>query len=1116
MATVRDTSLRILINAQDNSQPGIRSVRSGLSDVEQGISRVRNALLGFLGIQLGGQLIKDIVKTADAYKTLEARLKLVSDTSEEFLTAQEALFAIAQRTRGDLEATYTVYGKLETVIKQLGGTQQQAISTTETLNKAIALTSQGAAQDAAAILQFSQALGSGVLRGDEFNSVMENSQGLAQALAEGLDVPITKLRAMAEAGELTADKLVNALGASAPKVAEQFNRLPLTVGGAMTQLNNAVVRFVGNTDKSTGATAKLASGISSLAANLDKVVGVALIAAEVYGAKLVLGLIASAEAYAEHKAAAEAEAEAIQAANEAAEASRNLQVQIAGIRVGTARALIEEARLQAALASTEVERAQAQRLLAQAMGNYHSAVDAANAAQEALEDNTESVGEQASLLSKVLGRLRGLTEKAFAIKIAIDGVTEALSWLGEYNENIRIFSFAWQATIEELQATAIHFLSGDFLTSGTDGLRQKFAEIQQRYGDMAVASTDANRAIAEQEAEKTEAIKQAAIEQAAAFEQVQEATKALTSQLDTDAKTQTAAINQALTDRLAAIDAMDASEIVKDQQRLQAKINAATQELQLQEAVKNQKLALIDNEYRAELEQAGANKDRLKDIEFQKRQAKLSVYQGVAEFYAGEVAKLSGIYANENQLAANARQQLRNLAQNHEQALIDIERLGMTERQKIRSEENEFDEILLKVRAEQQKGEKANQDTINQLLSRAKTLHGDLTTAAVQSAETQSEKNSATYDARERLNKLYGFEKTAIEDNEKAHVKNAKEAGLALENTKQKLTEAQTVITEMTTALNQEYALKIGLDAASLTAAQKAIAELTKPETKVITIVTQNAGQAAQTGGLIHKFATGGYTQRSGKLPGFGGGDKVKALLEAGEFIIRKEAVKKLGLPFMEAVNQGQVPEKQIKRAMGGLIDEDEIKKRLQQKKSDEDAMIVSRLVNNIPFYASIGKPIGATATINHATQNMMEQLRRWGRRDLAPYVEAIMKMPAGTMAKDNFISVNSSDLARKREKEKHNQEDNLFFAQRDIVLEKIKNPLAGISNTASNAISSAASLPGFAAPVPVQPQAAPQVIETVNVNLSLNGRSAQGQFNSSPQTRAFLDELKQSGLVSA
>lgn len=268
-----DLSVKLVINGEDRTGAAFGKTRAGLDSIGQGLDKMRTQLTGFLAISVGSILTRqvgEVVRTADAYKTLQARLRLVSDSTTEYHAAQKALFDIANRTRSGIEATANVYGKLETAIKQLGGTQKQALATTEALNQAIALTSQGAAQDSAAILQFSQALGSGVLRGDEFNSVMENAPGLAQALANGLDVPIGKLRAMAQAGELTADRLVNALGKSAPQIAEQFAQLPVTVGGAMAVLSNKFTKFIGEGDKATGASARLAGAIGVVGDNLGR------------------------------------------------------------------------------------------------------------------------------------------------------------------------------------------------------------------------------------------------------------------------------------------------------------------------------------------------------------------------------------------------------------------------------------------------------------------------------------------------------------------------------------------------------------------------------------------------------------------------------------------------------------------------------------------------------------------------------------------------------------------------------------------------------------------------------------------------------------------------------
>jgi tape measure domain-containing protein len=120
-------------------------------------------------------------------------------------------------------------------------------------------------------LQFGQALASGVLRGEEFNSVVENSPRLAQALADGLNVPIGRLRKLAEEGRLTADVVVNALMSQKDKLAAEYSQLPATVSQAFQRLQNAFGQWVAQVDAATGITKKLADGLTWLATNLDTV-----------------------------------------------------------------------------------------------------------------------------------------------------------------------------------------------------------------------------------------------------------------------------------------------------------------------------------------------------------------------------------------------------------------------------------------------------------------------------------------------------------------------------------------------------------------------------------------------------------------------------------------------------------------------------------------------------------------------------------------------------------------------------------------------------------------------------------------------------------------------------
>lgn len=104
-----------------------------------------------------------------------------------------------------------------------------------------------------------------MLRGEEFNSVVENSPRLAQALADGLNVPIGRLRKMAEEGRLTADVVVNALLSQKDKLATEYAQLPATVSQALERLRNALGQYVNRVDEATGFTSKLAAVLTWLA-----------------------------------------------------------------------------------------------------------------------------------------------------------------------------------------------------------------------------------------------------------------------------------------------------------------------------------------------------------------------------------------------------------------------------------------------------------------------------------------------------------------------------------------------------------------------------------------------------------------------------------------------------------------------------------------------------------------------------------------------------------------------------------------------------------------------------------------------------------------------------------
>ena len=257
--------------AGDKAAAGMAEVKAGMNAFGDQVAKAKTQLLAFLSINWAVGKVQEIVQIADSWNMMSARLKLATAGSREYTVAQKELFAISQRIGVPIQETATLYGKLQQAVRMLGGEQQDALSLTESISQALRISGASAAEAQSSLLQFGQALASGVLRGEEFNSVVENSPRLAKALADGLNVPIGRLRKLAEEGRLTAAVVVNALMSQKDKLAAEYAQLPMTVSQAFTRLSNAFGQWVSKLDESTGLTKKLAEALTWLSENLDTV-----------------------------------------------------------------------------------------------------------------------------------------------------------------------------------------------------------------------------------------------------------------------------------------------------------------------------------------------------------------------------------------------------------------------------------------------------------------------------------------------------------------------------------------------------------------------------------------------------------------------------------------------------------------------------------------------------------------------------------------------------------------------------------------------------------------------------------------------------------------------------
>ena len=231
--------------------------------------------------------VSDVIKYADSYTELRNRIALVTNSQREQIVAMDDVYNISMKTNQALGATTQIYQRFAQNADRLNLSQTQVAELTETVAKSVAISGAIAGAAEAALMQFGQALGSAELRGDELNSVIEQTPGLADAIAKGLGVATGELKNLAKSGELNIQKVIQALQKARDSVDNDFGKRLKTVSGAFTNLETETTRYVGTLNSVYDVTGILASGIEFVAAHLEQMVSIATLV----GGAAVLGTL---------------------------------------------------------------------------------------------------------------------------------------------------------------------------------------------------------------------------------------------------------------------------------------------------------------------------------------------------------------------------------------------------------------------------------------------------------------------------------------------------------------------------------------------------------------------------------------------------------------------------------------------------------------------------------------------------------------------------------------------------------------------------------------------------------------------------------------------------------
>lgn len=273
----------------------VRDIGGAATGSAGAVQLLRGALRG-LGV---GVAVREVLRAIDSYQRMQNQLRVVGYEQNQLNQAMNDLFDIAQRTRTPLEATVSLYGKLAQSAGELGRSQAQMLEFTELVGQSLAIQGTSTAGSRAALLQLSQAMGEGIVRAQEYNSLIENARPLLVAAAAGMDEAggsVARLRSLVIEGEVSSQEFFDAVIAGGEILREQFGATVPTIGQALTKLNNAWTKFIGESALGQTILSVVSGTLIFLADNFEEVATVVVTLTVAIGAYVgggVLGALIS-------------------------------------------------------------------------------------------------------------------------------------------------------------------------------------------------------------------------------------------------------------------------------------------------------------------------------------------------------------------------------------------------------------------------------------------------------------------------------------------------------------------------------------------------------------------------------------------------------------------------------------------------------------------------------------------------------------------------------------------------------------------------------------------------------------------------------------------------------
>lgn len=223
-------------------------------------------LAAFAGI---GFSVQQFIALGDQYKVLTGQIKNVTASEQEALEVREKLFAMSSRTRQGFQQATGLFTSVSRSAKELGKSTDDILLFTEDIANALLVGGGSAESQQAALIQLGQALGSGTLRGDELNSILEQAPVLAKTIADGMNTTIGKLRQMGADGELTSQALFNAVRSQSEALKKQLANTPWTVQQALGLIQDSLLKLFGTIEEKTNIISYIAQGLAKIADGIN-------------------------------------------------------------------------------------------------------------------------------------------------------------------------------------------------------------------------------------------------------------------------------------------------------------------------------------------------------------------------------------------------------------------------------------------------------------------------------------------------------------------------------------------------------------------------------------------------------------------------------------------------------------------------------------------------------------------------------------------------------------------------------------------------------------------------------------------------------------------------------